>query len=53
LICLIPSVVGLIANHKINTAESHEDLVAIGIVMLLFCNLISGILMLCMHEEDL
>lgn len=52
-VCLIPFIVGIIAYRKLDTAMYHNQLVGIGIVTLLFCNLIAGILILVMHDSDL
>ncbi len=50
---IVPLIVGIIALNKLNKATSKADLVGIGIVTLIFCNLIGGILMLCLKDEDL
>lgn len=49
----VPIIVGGIALRKLSVAQSHDDLVAIGIITLILCSLIGGILMLCIKDEDL
>lgn len=50
---IIPLIVGAIALKKLNTATKKDELVGIGVCALLFCGLVSGILMLCIKDEDL
>ena len=50
---IVPLVVGIIALKKLNTATDKSELVGIGVCTLLFCNLIGGILMLCLQNSDL
>ena len=50
---IFPIIVGIFALKKLNTAKTKSDLTAMGVVTLLFCNLIGGILMLCISEEEL
>lgn len=50
---IIPLIVGIIALKKLNKATSKSELTGIAICNLLFCNLIGGILMLCLKDEDL
>ena len=38
---------------RLDAAVVHEDLVGIGVVTLIFCSLVAGILMLCISDEDL
>ena len=45
--------VGIIALKRLETAKKSSDLVTIGILTLLFCTRIGGILLLCMREDDL
>jgi heme/copper-type cytochrome/quinol oxidase subunit 3 len=52
-IYLIPIIVGSIALKKLKTATSHSRLVGMGVVTLLFCSLVGGILMLCIQDSDL
>ena len=52
LLC-VPIVVGSIALKKLSDATCKQELTAIAIVTLILCNLVSGILMLCMKDEDL
>ncbi len=48
-----PIIVGSIALKKLGSATSKQELTAIAIVTLILCNMVSGILMLCMKDEDL
>lgn len=50
---LIPSIVGLFSLKKLKTATSHDQLVGMGVVTLIFCSLVGGILMLCVQDSDL
>lgn len=52
-ILIVPIIVGAIALKKLNAATTKSELTGIGIVTLLFCNLIGGILLLSMSDEDL
>ena len=45
--------VSLVANQKLKTAKTRRDLRVIGIVTLLFANIVAGILFLCMNEYEL
>ena len=51
--CIFPLIVGAIALKRLETAKTKNDLVGIGVVTLLFCSFIGGILMLCIDENDL
>lgn len=53
LFSLFGSCVGMFALVKLNDAKTAKDLQATAIVTLLFCNLIAGIIMLCMKDENL
>lgn len=50
---IFPIIVGAIALKKLKTATTKSELTVIAIVTLLFCNLIGGILMLCIDEKEL
>jgi hypothetical protein len=50
---IVPIIVGVIALEKLDTAKSKEDLKTIGILTLIFCSVIAGILMLCMDNDEL
>ncbi|MFA6862119.1 MAG: hypothetical protein WCR56_07115 [Bacilli bacterium] len=50
---LIPFIVGFFSLKKLKTATSHDGLVGMGVVTLLFCSLVGGILMLCIPDSDL
>ena len=49
---IFPLVVGFIALKKLKTAKSKQELTGIAVVTLIFCNLIGGILMLCLSDKD-
>ena len=53
IIAAIPAVICLIANNKLNKATCKSDLTVIAIITLLFGSFISGILMLCITDEQL
>lgn len=48
-----PIVVGVIALQRLNEARKKEEIQTIGILTLLFCNMVSGIIMLTMTDRDL
>lgn len=50
---IYPIIVGVIALQKLNEARRKEEIQTIGILTLLFCNMISGIIMLTMTDRDL
>ncbi|MGP1451405.1 MAG: hypothetical protein ACTTJO_01370 [Metamycoplasmataceae bacterium] len=49
---IIPVIVGILALQTINKAESRKDLTSMGIITLLFCSLVGGILMLCVNDDE-
>lgn len=50
---IVPLIVGIIALNKLNNAKSKSELTVVAICTLLFVNLIAGILMLCINDEQL
>lgn len=46
-------IVGFNALNKLEEARSHEDLVAIGILTMIFCSFLGGLFMLLIKEEEL
>ena len=50
---IYPIIVGVIALQKLNEARRKEEIQTIGILTLLFCNMVSGIIMLTMTDRDL
>lgn len=52
-IAIFPLVVGILAIKKLNTATKKEELTTMGVLALLFCNVLGGIFMLCIKDEDL
>ena len=50
---IYPIVIGVLALKKLKTASSKNELQTLGILTLLFCNLIGGVFMLCMTDEEL
>ena len=51
-IAIVPIIVGALALKKMNTATCKADLTTMAILNLIFCNLIGGICMLCLKDED-
>ena len=49
---ILPLVFGFLALNKLKTAKSKDELIVWGVLTLLFCSLIGGILMLCLTEKD-
>ena len=49
---IIAPIVGYLALKKMKEATCKADLQTMAIVNLLFCNMIVGILMLCLKDED-
>ena len=49
---IFPIVVGMIALRKLEEANSREELRGTGILTLIFCSQIAGILMLCLKDTD-
>lgn len=49
---IVPLIVGFIALKKLKNAKSKSELTGIAIVTLLFCNLIGGVLMLCLPDSE-
>ncbi|WP_406618125.1 hypothetical protein ACJA27_00935 [Mycoplasmopsis lipophila] len=49
---IIPVIVGILALQTINKAKSRKDLTSMGIITLLFCSLVGGILMLCVNDDE-
>lgn len=50
---IFPIIVGVLALKKINESESSQDLQTMGILTLFFCNMLGGIFMLCIKENEL
>lgn len=50
---IFPIIVGAIALSKLDKVTKKEDLTTMGILVLLFCNLIAGIIILTITNEDL
>ena len=49
---IVPIIVGALALKKMKTATCKSDLTVMAVLNLLFCNLIGGILMLCLKDSD-
>lgn len=49
---IFPIVVGIIALRKLEEANSREELRGMGVITLIFCSQIAGILMLCLKDTD-
>ncbi|MBE6977618.1 MAG: hypothetical protein E7438_03135 [Ruminococcaceae bacterium] len=50
---ILPLIFGAIALKKLKTATTKSELTATAILTLIFCNVVGGILMLCLKDEDL
>ena len=50
---IFPVVICVLSIKKMDTASNASDLKVLGIITLLFCSTIGGILMLCMKDDDL
>lgn len=51
-IAIFPIIIGWLSLKKMNEATCKADLTTWAILNLLFCNMIGGILMLCLKDED-
>ena len=51
-IAIIPVIVGFLALKKMKTATCKKDLTVMAVLNLIFCNMIGGILMLCLPESE-
>ena len=51
--CIVPVIVCIISNKMLDKAQTQKELIPIAIVTLLLGNMVSGILMLVMKDEDL
>ncbi|MBO5248039.1 MAG: hypothetical protein J6B54_01935, partial [Clostridia bacterium] len=49
---IFPIIVGTIALKKLKSAACKADIKTIGILTLIFCNIVGGILMLCLEDSD-
>lgn len=52
-ILIVPIIVGAIALGKLEKAKTKDDLTTVAIITLLFCNLLGGIFMLMIENEEL
>lgn len=50
---IFPLILGIISLKKLNNSDSVEEIRSWGIITLLFVNIVAGILMLNIREEDL
>ena len=50
---ILPLIFGFIALKKLKTATKKDDLVVTAILTLLFCNILGGIFMLLIKDEEL
>ncbi len=50
---ILPLIFGFIALKKLKTATTKSELTVPAVLCLLFCNIIGGVLMLCIKEEEL
>lgn len=50
---IIPIIVGAIALNKLDSVQKKDELLGIGIITLLLCSIIAGIIILCLSDNDL
>lgn len=50
---ILPLIFGFMALNKLKTATTKSELTTSAILTLLFVNIIGGVLMLCLKDEDL
>ena len=51
-LCCINIIVGRITLRKMENAKSKDELFSISIICLIFCSIISGIILLCLDENE-
>ena len=49
---IVAPIVGFLALRKMKTATCKKDLTVMAVLNLIFCNLIGGVLMLLLKDED-
>ena len=49
---IIPIIVGVLSLIQLSTAKQKSDITIMGVLTLLFCSLIGGIIMLCITDKD-
>lgn len=52
-ILIVPIIVGFYALSAIENATTKEELITPGILALLFCNILSGVFILCIDDDEL
>lgn len=52
-ILIFPLIIGIKACKLLDSAKTKDEVHSFGVVVLLFCSLIAGILMMCIKDEDL
>lgn len=52
-VLIFPIIVGILALKRINEASTKSELQTLGILTIFFCNIIGGIFMLCISENEL
>lgn len=50
---IVAPIIGWLALRKMEEATTAKELQTLAILNLIFCNMIGGILMLCLKDEDL
>ena len=50
---ILPLIFGIIALKKLKTATKKDDLTVTAILTLIFCNILGGIFMLLIKDEEL
>ena len=51
-LCCINIIVGRITLRKMENAKSKDELFSISIICLIFCSIVSGIILLCLDENE-
>ncbi|MBP3333272.1 MAG: hypothetical protein J6M35_04410 [Clostridia bacterium] len=49
---ILPLIFGFIALNKLKKATNKSDIIVAAVLALIFCNMIGGILMLCIPETE-
>lgn len=50
---IFPLIIGILALNKLDTAKTKDELLVMSVLTTLFCNVIAGIFMFCIKEEEL
>ena len=50
--CVVGITVGVLTLKRLKVAKTKNEMLSLSILCLIFCNIISGILLLCMEDKD-